>query len=140
MQNPAQWFAVNLFDDETQQEVAGIAVVLPGAGREVHGSGMGDPDDFFRCQTNAVDIVRCDCLVVGNAGGMCQDMPHRHTTPFSGEKWQVLVDRVVQPEFLLLDEEHGCGCNKLFADRADLEDRLAGDGHLEFDVGHPVSL
>ncbi len=121
LQDSAEWAAVDPFDDHTQQEVARVAVVPSRARSEVHGTRMGDLDDLLRRHAETVDIVGCDFLVVGNARRMRQQMSHRHAEPLAGEIRQILMDGVIQPEFIFLDEQHDGGGNELLADGADLE-------------------
>src|ERR1700690_1239617 len=53
---------------------------------------------------------------------------------------KVMRDFIVKRELAIFGEHQNCGRGELLADRAQLEDGVRSDGHIELDIGETVAL
>jgi len=124
-------------DQDSQQDVAGIAVHPLRTGGKVERHLADLPGQLIL----AVILAEIDLVVelVGDPRGMREQMADFHVLPVRGRRPQILVDRVVEPDFSVADQEHHQAGGELLADRARLENRVFADRHVPFEIRESVA-
>ena len=128
-------------EDQAEHHVPGIAVAVPGSRGELDGPIADQRQDLGRGPRRACPIEEVGGVrVVRHAGGVRQQMVHRHRAPRVRTRIQVGADRGADVEALpLVQQQHHRGRERL-GDGRDPEARVGRVRDLPFRVRVTVAL
>ena len=130
----------NLFKDQGQHEIAGVAVLPFRPRLESHRHAGDGRDNLVGLPHVAVRAVSEHFLEVRNSGGVGEQLSNRHCPPCFRQIGQVLAGGIFKSEFAILHQQHYCHGGELLGDRSDLEHGVRSHRHLSFDVGKAIGF
>ncbi len=133
--------AAHLFDDDAEQEIAGVVVLPFFAGRKIHGLVFEKCHEFFGrfiCAHGSAKFRHIG--VAANTGGVRKQVFDGDFMPLRGVIGQILGDVVLYGKFAGFFQFQNGGAGKLFGNRTDAKYMFGLHRHVQFQMRHAECL